>query len=423
MVPPPADPVTSDVLPAAAPRSAFRTNKFALLFLLYIAQVIPANFFVSAFPVLLREGGASLQNIGLMNLLFLPTVLRPLWAPTVDRWGSYKGWIMAMQVACMAFMWQLHDIDFVKQFAIMYAIAMGYSIASATQDVAVDGLTVRVLKPDERATGGGIRTAGMYMGTIVGAGGLLILFGRIGIGPVVGINVAILALPMLALAFFPSPRVQAHEVATLKSLGHFFKRPGIPKWCLLLAFFNVGTTLAGGMTRPLLVDHGVTLDQMGLLFGFVNPVLSMLGCVAAPPVIRKLGRWRSLVAFSTLMAIENAMYLILLPKSAGVMLVFGVFGLVALTQGFPGVLLFTILQDKCAPGTEGTDFSLQISMNLLGIMLAGTTSGFIASALGYKGLFFIAFGVQLALAAAVFFIVPPKMLEASPAVLPEPAAA
>jgi predicted MFS family arabinose efflux permease len=396
---------------AAPERSRVRTNRFVLLFLLYIAQSIPANFFISAFPILLREGGASLQYIGLLNLLFLPTVLRPLWAPTVDRRGTYKQWIMVLQVVCVVLMWSLHNVDFVKMFAIMYAIAFAYATASATQDIAVDALTVRVLKPNERATGGGIRTAGLYLGTIVGAGGLLILYERIGFAPVVGINTAILALPLVALAFFPMPKVEARETATLKSTLRFFKRPGIPTWCLVLAAFNVGTVLSAGMTRPLLVDHGVTNNQMGVLFGFVNPVLSILGCAVAPRVIRWLGRWRSLVAFCALMALENALYLTLLPKTAGITLVFGVFGLIALTQGFPGVLLFTVMQDKCAPGTEGTDFSLQISMNLVGIMIAGSASGFLAAAMGYRGLFVVALGVQLAMTAAVAFFVPARMLE------------
>jgi predicted MFS family arabinose efflux permease len=400
---------------ASPARGGLRTNKFVLLFLLYIAQSIPANFFISAFPILLREGGASLQYIGLLNLLFLPTVLRPLWAPTVDRVGTYKKWIMVLQVVCIALMWSLHNVDFVKMFAIMYGIAFAYATASETQDIAVDALTVRVLEPHERATGGGIRTAGLYLGTIVGAGGLLILYERIGFAPVVGINTAILALPLVALAFFPSPAVKTHEHATLKSMLRFFKRPGIPTWCLLLAAFNVGTVLSAGMTRPLLVDHGVTNDQMGVLFGFVNPVLSILGCIAAPKVIRWLGRWRSLVAFCALMALENALYLTLLPKTAGISLVFGVFGLIALTQGFPGVLLFTVMQDKCAPGTEGTDFSLQVSMNLVGIMIAGAASGFLAAAMGYRGLFVMALVVQLAMTAAVLFLVPTRMLESEPA--------
>jgi predicted MFS family arabinose efflux permease len=169
------------------------------------------------------------------------------------------------------------------------------------------------------------------------------------------------------------------------------------------------------------VDHGVSNDQMGVLFGFVNPVLSILGCAVAPKVIRWLGRWRSLVAFCALMALENALYLTLLPKTAGIPLVYGVFGLIALTQGFPGVLLFTVMQDKCAPGTEGTDFSLQISMNLVGIMVAGSASGFLAAAMGYRGLFVLALGVQLAMTAAVAFLVPARMLE--PEAIAEPAAA
>lgn len=404
--------MTIDALTIPAARRGFHTNKFVLLFVLYLAQAIPANFFISAFPVLLRDGGASLQSIGMLNLLFLPTILRPVWAPLVDGRFTYKAWIVSMQVTCMGLMWSLHAVDFVKQFALMYTIAFTYSIFSATQSIGVDGLAVRVLQPAERPRGGGVRTAGEYLGTIVGAGGLLFLFARIGLTPLVAINVGVLALPLIAFLWFPSPPSAAvAEPMTVARVVRFFRRPGVGAWAAVLFFFNAGTVLAGSMSRPLLVDHGITLDQMGILFGFVNPVLSILGCFAAPRVINWLGRRRSLITFGLLMAVENAMYLALLPKSTGVATVYALFGLVALTQGFPGILLYTILQDKCRAGTEGTDFSLQISVNLAGIMTAGIASGYVAGALGYRRLFLTAFALQLLVVGAIALFLPARLLE------------
>ena len=51
---------------------------------------------------------------------------------------------------------------------------------AATQDIATDALAVNLLSVEERGMGNSIQVAGSYMGGIVGGGGMLILFERLG---------------------------------------------------------------------------------------------------------------------------------------------------------------------------------------------------------------------------------------------------
>ncbi|MBF2067818.1 MAG: hypothetical protein IGS39_25895 [Calothrix sp. C42_A2020_038] len=70
-------------------------SKFGLLASLYISQYIPVMFLYQALPVFLRQQGASLESVALINLIAFPLMLKFIWAPFIDsfsiaKWGHYR---------------------------------------------------------------------------------------------------------------------------------------------------------------------------------------------------------------------------------------------------------------------------------------------------------------------------------------------
>src|SRR5262245_16669426 len=91
-------------------------TKLGLLASLYLSQGLPFGFFTQALPVLMREQGLSLPDIGLANLLAIPWVLKFAWAPLVDRWGwpsfgRRRSWIVPLQIASVATALVLSRVD------------------------------------------------------------------------------------------------------------------------------------------------------------------------------------------------------------------------------------------------------------------------------------------------------------------------
>src|SRR5690606_33239061 len=58
--------------------------------------------------------------------------------------------------------------------------------------------------------------------------------------------------------------------------------------------------------------------------------------------------------------------------------------------GLATVALFTVMMDKCNLNRPGTDFTIQQSINSIGILVFVILSGTIAKAFGYGGLFYAA---------------------------------
>jgi MFS transporter, PAT family, beta-lactamase induction signal transducer AmpG len=59
------------------------SRKLALLATLYLSQGLPFGFFSQALPILMRQEGRSLPDIGKATWLMIPWALKFLWAPLV----------------------------------------------------------------------------------------------------------------------------------------------------------------------------------------------------------------------------------------------------------------------------------------------------------------------------------------------------
>lgn len=64
----------------------------------------PAAFFTIALPAFMRDGGASLAEIGLVYIVWAPSALKWLWAPWFDGlprrpFGDTFGWMRALTLA------------------------------------------------------------------------------------------------------------------------------------------------------------------------------------------------------------------------------------------------------------------------------------------------------------------------------------
>jgi MFS family permease len=384
-----------------------RRYKFFVLFFLYVSQSIPAGFFMMAIPLLLRQEGASLKYIGILNLLLLPVILRFLWAPFVDRYGSYRGWILTMQTGCIATMIALGFFDWVDQFWTIFAICMAYMLMTTTQDVGVDGLAVRALDHHERPAGNAIQIAGQYFGTIVGGGAMIMLFNNVGLPVNLGIIVAVLAIPMLLLLPYQEPVVKPEERIRpgMKSIWEVVRRPGMLRWMLLLVGYYFAPLMSAQLLRPLLVDRKVPMETIGFLFGVMSPILGIAGCAVAPWIIGKLGRRRSLIAFTVLAILQIGCDALMGAGFIGLKTIYAGAAFLAFTSTFFGILAYAIAMDKSNNASAGTDFTVQITLLLVGQMIAGVTAGFLGQAVGYQTVFAIAAVMEtLFLIAVVRFI-------------------
>jgi PAT family beta-lactamase induction signal transducer AmpG len=389
--------------------------KFTLISTLYVSQAIPLGFFIVAVPAILRSQGLSLEGVGLLSAIAFPWLIKFLWAPLVDRFGSerrghFRSWILPLQTLSVLTVVGISFLDLSTRFVPLVLAGAVFMLLAATQDVATDGLSVRILRHDERGPGNGVQVGGYYLGQIVGGGLMLIAFHRLGWSAAVLAMAAFLALPLAPALLFREPRHPREAAARrvdYRALGRFFTRPGALGWVLILLLYRTGETMAATMFNPMLVDLGMPLEQIGLLLGVASSFGSFSGALLGGFLIRGLGRKPSLVVFGLVQAV--AICGLALPGLGftEAVTVYSVAIASAFAGGMATAALYTSMMDHSSPETSATDFSLQQSLAAVGPLLASSLSGFSASSLGYPAHFAVCAGVTALTAAFVAWVFVP----------------
>ena len=164
----------------ASPRSLalseHRNLRFITLFLLYVSQGIPFGLIDYGLPAWLAQNGASAAAIGgVLAMIILPWTFKLAYGCIMDRYaflamGRRRPWIIIGQFGLVAALVAMAFANpGVQQIGLIAALAFAMGLASAFQDVAVDGLAVDILPADEIERVNGYMFGGQAIGVAAGA--------------------------------------------------------------------------------------------------------------------------------------------------------------------------------------------------------------------------------------------------------------
>jgi MFS transporter, PAT family, beta-lactamase induction signal transducer AmpG len=382
---------------------ASSARKIGLLSALYFAQGLPYGFQVTALPAYLRATGVSLTGIGFVGLLSTPWMAKALWAPLVDRTrggalglGRRKTWILPMQALLMISCALAALVPPDRGLALLLALVFLMNLFAATQDIAVDGLAVDMLEPQELGLGNTAQVVGYKLGMLTGGGLLVYLSGSIGWSGLFGAMALLIAL-VLAIALAarePAQTTQAFAPPSLARVLALIKRAlladGAGWLVLFIASYKTGESMLDAMFKPFLVDAGYAPETIGLWVGTYGMAASLLGSVAGGVLASRT---------ALLKAVGIAAALRLLPMVFEVWIALGhaappnVIAAVCLELFFGGALttaMFAFMMSAVDRRIGATHYTLFASIEVLGKSASGWASGIIAQATSYAALFAIA---------------------------------
>lgn len=366
---------------------------FVMIGALYFSQGIPLGVAMEALPTLLRRDGAPLHALAWLPLVGLPWVLKFLWAPQVDnRWraalGRRRSWILPMQavvLACLAAV-AMTGIAAASAPWVMGLMALA-SLASATQDIATDGLTAERFDGQALARANAVQVGGTMVGFFAGGPGCLVLAGWLGQGVALTLLAAVVAFSLLMALGWREAALPAPAAAPRRAtLAGFARRPGA--WALVLAAFLAAmTAVAGyGLSKLFLVDAGWPVEAVGRLGMAGGAVTVLLGCGGGAWLVGRMGA-RGALALG--LAASGAAAAAWLAQAQGwaaqptptayLAQALGSFG-----AGAASVALMTLAMRFAARGTQaGTDMTAVQSARDLGEILTSSLITALAARLGY----------------------------------------
>ena len=185
-----------------------RRSPWAWIPSLYFAQGIPYVVVMTMAVILYKRLGISNTDIALYtSWLYLPWVIKPLWSPVVEMFGTKRGWVLTMQLLIGA---ALGCVALSLPGPAFFKVTLGFfwllAFSSATNDIAADGFYMLALDKHQQAWFVGVRSTFYRLAMIAGQGLLIMLAGaietRTGLS---ALDLRITAQPGATALVFPDP--------------------------------------------------------------------------------------------------------------------------------------------------------------------------------------------------------------------------
>lgn len=376
-----------------------RTRVLVVLAALYLAQGLPYGFFTQALPVLMREAGYSLTVISATSLLFLPWALKFLWAPWVDHRGRRRDWLLPLQVSGAVLAVVLAGLPLADSLVVLFAALLLFNVIAATQDIATDGLAVRLLSPPMRGLGNGIQVGGYRLGMVLGGGLLLWLYTRIGWSGMLMVMAALLALTVLPVLTLREPASEQPPSPPASRLWAGWwarlQQPGMGSFIGLIGLYKFGDTMASAHVGPMMLDLGLDTDQIALVKGTLGASAGLAGAALGGWLAFRWQRRTTLLACGLLQTASLLPYLLAASGMATLPMLWLGATVEHLFGGMATVALFTLMMDAADPDHAGTDYTLLACIIVVVMGMAAFTGGVVGDSLGYVPLLGLAIGLSV----------------------------
>ncbi|MGN6829382.1 AmpG family muropeptide MFS transporter [Paucibacter sp. M5-1] len=380
---------------------------------LYFGQGLPYVVVMTLSVIMYKNLEVSNTEIALYtSWLYLPWVIKPLWSPLIELFGTKRLWIVALQFAVGASLALVAlTIPAERFFQLTLAMFWLMAFSSASHDIAADGFYMLALKQHQQAAFVGVRSTFYRIANIGGQGGLVYLAGELQertgsmqtawslvFGVLCGLFLLMGAYHALML-----PRPASDQRAApqhdwvgefFRVFAEFFRKPGI--WVILafLLFYRFPEAQLLKLATPFLLDKpelgglGLSNKEVGIAYGTVGLTALTLGGLAGGWVISKIGLKRALWPLILSMHVPNIAFLALALAQPGNLWLIST--ALAVEQfgyglGFTAYLMYMIL---VADGPHKTaHYAICTGFMALGMMLPGMWSGWLQDQIGYLNFF------------------------------------
>ena len=391
--------MTSPPDPVRAAAHVSLRTKLLWVAAFYFASGFPFGVATELLPVYYRQRGVSLTDIGLLTVIALPWTFKFLWAPLVDRIGTYKRWLLAVQIGLASTMLGLLAADPARAMPLLWVVLLAMATLSATQDIVVDAYTIRLLDTREYGAANGMRVTAYRVAMLVAAGVLLAVAGRLG-WPTVFMLAAGLMLILTAISFtVPSgdiPRSAAHGGIRdlVEPLRELFTLPAAGAVLVFVLTFKLGDISLVPMTKPFWVDRGFSTESLGAA-STVGIAAAIAGALVGGALTTRWGIFTALWSLGLVQALSNLGYWAASQLPAEQSVLYGAILLEQFTSGLGTAAFLSFLMSLCSKRYAATQYALLSALFRVGGILAGAISGAITQHVGYGTYFFVTFLLAL----------------------------
>ncbi len=379
---------------------------------LYLTEGLPYILVISISIVMYKDLRISNADIAFYtSFLYLPWVIKPLWSPFVDLFGTKRRWVVLMQLLIALGAGGI-AFSLTASHFFFYSLLFFWLLAfcSATHDIAADGFYMFGLNSTQQAYFVGIRTTFYRLATIVGVGSLFSLsdilqkhWNPAQSWKILHLCVASLFVVLCLYHYYALPHASSDrshrkgkEVVKefFSTFVRFFRKEHIGTALAFMLLYRLSESQLLKMVYPFLLDPkekgglALTASQVGLVYGSLGMIALTAGGIIGGILIARHGLKHWIGWMTLAINLPNFIYVYLAwcqPENLTLissLLVAEQFG-----YGF-GFSAYTFYLILFSDGEYKTaHYALCTGFMALGMMLPGMISGWICDRFGYPSFF------------------------------------
>ena len=370
---------------------------------LYFSEGLPFGMVKEFAPLYLRFHHVDLETIGLASSVSVAWTLKFFWSPLVDTFGSYRRWIAGALMAIGASLAAITLLPQARVTPLFYFFLGVLAFASATQDIAVDALTIRFTPNEFLGPVNSIRVTAYRVALMVGGGALAALAGWAGWRSAFGAAAAIALVILFFTVTLPDDRgARTERTHFLEDLTHWLRRPRAGMLLLIVFIYRLGEFAIVSMIKPYWVDRGYSAEEIGTITSVVGVIVSVIGVIIGGWIVARIGLYASLFWLGIAQTLSNVGYAVVATIAAGRWAIWAAAGLENLGYGAGVAAFLAFLMSICERERAATEYALlSAAFGLTGAVM-GAASGYIAHHTGYPAYFWF----TVILGIPVLFVLP-----------------
>lgn len=382
---------------------------------LYTAEGVPYVFITSVTVIMYGNLGLGNElNALFTSLVALPWMIKPLWAPLLEMWGTRRRWVLATQFLLAAAFAALGlALTLPSYLAITLALFWVAAFLSSTHDIGADGVYISVTTQKEQARYVGVQGIFWNAGRILATGPLVVLTAVLleRTGSYVSSWAIVLALTgaimgvlgLWHLRMLPqdrrsvdAPRNLREAAATFAdTLRTFFAKPNIWRMIIFIFLYRTGEGFLEKVSQLFMMaardSGGLGLDNAAIgKISTIASVVFMAGALIGGLYASRYGLRKTLLILCLTLNLPSATYIVLAYlQPTGFWEITMWISVERLGWGFGSVGQMLYMMQQLSPGPYRTShYAFGTALMAGGVMLVGAISGYIQVALGY-GPFFV----------------------------------
>ncbi len=372
--------------------------RMLIIFLMGFSSGLPLALTGGTLKLWMRQDGVDLATIGFFSAVALPTSLKFLWAPILDRYvpplGRRRGWIVIAQI-CLAL--SLLAISFVKpneQRTMLAVLAFLISFFACTQDIGLDAFRREFLSAEEFGFGTSLFITSYRLAMLVASSGALFLAAFFSWQASYQIMAALVSIGFIATIFAKEPVVEAAPPRTLlnafiEPLKEYFSRKGAFWIAGFVLLYKLGDAVALQMTMPFYKDMGYTTEQIASVVKIAGIWATIVGGLVGGAIMIRIGISRALFVFGVLQGIAVLGFAWLTVADHNLTNLAVVVSAENFAIGMATAAYVAFMASMTNKRFSATQYALLSSLAMIPSTLVATPAGLLIEAVGYFNFFVI----------------------------------